>query len=287
MKKYFLVLVLSFFSFFAFAERPIVRNIQAVPNRGTKINVSWTLPKNPDEPITEILVYRDTKPISSYDFVENLDPIAKLGPELTGYTDSVTDYDNYFYAVIIVTREPYDLVLASINATIEGAHLTIPEQESPKLPEKEEKTYSNDQLRETPLPYIDLVEGINEDSVISDKTVLSTQALSAKTKLTTPLMSLYIFEEDLISPDGGDDYILFEILKTYLVQKKYPQTIEQLNKLAGTNINDSTRKRTYFYIGESLYLLGNYSEAIRYFVRVQHDFPNITQKWIDSALDRL
>lgn len=98
---------------------------------------------------------------------------------------------------------------------------------------------------------------------------------------------MYIFEEDLISPDGGDDYLLFEILKTTFVQKKYHQAITQIKRLTGTNISNSTRDRAYFYMGEANYFLGNYDEAVKCFVKVQQAYPNLTKKWVDSALDRI
>lgn len=287
MKKSVLFTLLLFVTSALFAERPIVRNIQAISGKGTKINVFWTLPQNPDKPITKLLIYRDTMPISSYEMLEKKDPIASITPDYTGYTDSVKDYKDYYYAVIAVTTEPYDLVLISINATSSGVHLPIPKaKETPKKKEYE-KLYPDGKMRETPLPYIDLVDGINEEPTISDSTAVSTKALSAKTEKASPLMTLYIFEEDLVSPDAGDDYLLFEILKTYLVQKKYSQAITQLNRLAGTNIAETTRSRAYFYVGEAQYLSGDYDQAVKSFVKVQHEFPNLTKKWVDSALDRI
>lgn len=287
MKKQILYILTLFLSINLFAEKPIVRDIQASGSKGTKINVFWTLPKNPDQPITNLLVYRDTKPISSYEQIEKMEPIATIDADFTGYTDTVRDYNTYFYAVIAVTDKPYDLILVSINSTTEGAHLSMPEaKEPPKKPEYE-KLYPDGKMRETPLPYVSLVDGINEDSVISDETAVSTKALSSSKGKKTPLMTMYIFEEDLVSPDGGDDYILFEVLKTYFVVKKYQQAIVQLNRLAGTNISETTRKRIYFYIGEAEYLSGNYEQAIKSFVKVEQDFPNLTKKWVDSALDRI
>ena len=106
-------------------------------------------------------------------------------------------------------------------------------------------------------------------------------------KQKKPLLKQHIFEEDLISPDSGDDYFLFEILKTTFVKKKYKEAIVQLNKLAGTNINDATRNRAYFYIGEAEYLLGNYENAVKIFVKIQDTYPVLAKKWLDSALDRI
>lgn len=287
MKKFLTSVLLFSFCFCLFAERPLVRNIQAAAGKGKKINIFWTLPNEPDKPITQLFVYRDTKPISSFDIVEKLDPIARLEPDVTGYTDTVSDYKVYYYAVVTVTDKPYDLILVSINATNEGVKLPVPKQKEPeKLPEYE-KLYPEGKIRETPLPYIDLIEDLNEKSTISDSIAISTKALSAEKKVSTPLMTIYIFEEDLVSPDGGDDYLLFEILKTYFVQKKYQKAINQIRKLEGTNISEQTRARANFYIGEAQYLLGNYNEAVKSFVKVQEYFPDLTQKWVDSALDRI
>lgn len=287
MKKFLAIFFLFSLSIFAFAQRPIVRDIQASGGKGTKINIFWTLPQDSDQPITNLLVYRDTKPISSFDMIEKMEPIATIAPDYTGYTDTVRDYKDYFYAVVAVTDQPYDLILVSINATVEGAHVAIPEPKEPAKKPEYEKLYPDGKMRETPLPFVSLVDGMNEESTISDETAIATKALSSSKGKKTPLMTMYIFEEDLVSPDGGDDYILFDVLKTYFVVKKYQQAIVQLNRLAGTNISESTRKRIYFYIGEAEYLSGNYEQAVKSFVKVQQDFPNLTKKWVDSALDRI
>ena len=47
-------------------NKPIVTDIQALAAKGTRINVYWTLPQNPEPAITKLLIYRDTRPISSY-----------------------------------------------------------------------------------------------------------------------------------------------------------------------------------------------------------------------------
>ena len=51
MKKPFSIISLLFFSFILFAEKPIVRDIQAEAGKGNKINIYWTLPENPEKEI--------------------------------------------------------------------------------------------------------------------------------------------------------------------------------------------------------------------------------------------
>lgn len=281
---------LAFWAFFVqlFAQRPIVQDIQAVPGNTNRINVLWNLPSNPDSPLTQLLVYRDISPISSYSQLKSLTPIAQLVPMLTSYTDTVNDYNDYFYAVICVTDEPYEIIMMSLNSTVTGAHIPSSFSTSAPLPEqKEPKLYPQGSLREIPLPYLDYVEGLEKNYLVSEEVAKQCKALGIETEKTSPRLAIHIFEDDLISPDGGDDFLLFEVLKTTFIQKKYEQAILELEKLTGTNISAQTRARAYFYLGESLYMLGRYEKAIKTFVRVEQLYPELTKQWIDNSLDQM
>ena len=63
--------------------------------------------------------------------------------------------------------------------------------------------------------------------------------------------------------------------------------ITELNKLIGTNISEDTQNRATFYLGQSLYMIGKFEDAIKTFVIVQTVYPNLSKKWIDSALDKI
>ena len=293
MKKTLGLLFSLFLTVFLFAEQPIVKDIRAVSGKGSKINVLWTLPTNPDSEITSFQIYRDTKQITSYNQIKKLTPVAEVKAEFTGYTDTVSDFKDYFYAVIAVTDKPYDLVLLSFNSTVTGAHLNAKTTTKENVKVEEEKLYPDGTLREKPLPFVDIAGSLpNSDNnqkktEISEQATEATNSLITKTSKKSALLKPFIFEDDLVSPDGGDDYLLFEILKTTFIQRKYGEAIEQLNKLVGTNISESTRNRAYFYMGESQYLLGNYDEAVKTFVKVGNDFPIQSKKWLDSSLERL
>jgi len=291
MKKFkfaFLMSIVFTASSFLFAEKPVVQDIQAVAGKGSKINVLWNLPSKPDKEITKLLVYRDTSPISSFQQLNKLQPIAEILPILTSYTDTVSDYKDYFYAVIAVTDVPYDLILISINSTNKGAHLSVQQKtNNEQIAEIEEKTYPAGSLREVPLPYLDYIEGFEKTSTISQETADSVKHLGIKSTQKPEKLPVYVFEEDLISPDGGDDFLLFEILKTTFIQKKYSEAIDDLIKLTGTNISSTTRNRAYFYLGESQYMLGQYQNGIKTFVRIEGVYPELAKKWIDNSLDQL
>lgn len=291
MKKTFSIISLLFFSFILFAEKPIVRDIQAEAGKGNKINIFWTLPENPEKEISSFFIYRDTRQIASYAQIKNISPIAQIDSNFSGYTDLVKDYNDYFYCVLAVTKDssvPYDLILLSFNSTVKGVHISMNTQQKEPQKKEQEKLYYEGTLRETPLPFIDIVENsLQPEPTVSEEAAFAAQTLTNKTKKREPVLKPYIFEEDLISPDGGDDYLLFEILKQYFVHKNYDEAIVQLNKLAGTNIKDSTRSRVYFYIGECEYLTGEYEKAVKSFVKVQDIYPSLARKWINSSLDRI
>lgn len=291
MKKAFSIIGLLFFSSILFAEKPIVRDIQTEAGKGNKINIFWTLPENPEKEISSFFIYRDTRQIASYAQIKNISPIAQIDSNFSGYTDLVKDYNDYFYCVLAVTKDssvPYDLILLSFNSTVKGVHISMNTQQKEPQKKEQEKLYYEGTLRETPLPFIDIVENsLQPEPTVSEEAAFAAQTLTNKTKKREPVLKPYIFEEDLISPDGGDDYLLFEILKQYFVHKNYDEAIVQLNKLAGTNIKDSTRSRVYFYIGECEYLTGEYEKAVKSFVKVQDIYPTLARKWINSSLDRI
>lgn len=288
MKKIFCILTVLLLSIPLFAKKPVITDIQAKAAKGTKINLFWVLPVDPDEPVTKLLVYRSTTPLTRYSQLSNLTPIAELPPDATGYTDSVKDYKDYFYAVITVTDKPYKIILASMNSTVNGVHLKLQTKKTDKKPEEEkEKLYTNGTIRETPLPYLDMLEGMNEESSISQTTVDSTQEFSTDKRQKDQILTPYFFEEDLISPDGGDDYILFDILKNTFVQEKYTEAEEQLKKIVKRNIDQNVQNRAYFYIGESLYFLGQYEEAVKAFIQVSHVYPLQTYRWINACMDKI
>ena len=85
-----------------------------------------------------------------------------------------------------------------------------------------ETVYPDGTLRKTPLPYLDIIDGVGAEPLVSDSTAAKVSSLTGGSQKAkkTGAMQPYIFEEDLVSPDGGDAYLLFEILKTSFVTKK-------------------------------------------------------------------
>ena len=291
MKKIICSLFLIATSLLLFAERPLVRDIQARAGSNKKIRITWKLPEEPEPALYNLLLYRTNEQITSFKQLKDLSPLVQLAPDRTGYTDTVEDLRDYFYTVVSETSTgPYDLVLLSFNSTVTGVHLNAKKAVAEETVKKDYETmYPDGTMRKTPLPYLDIIDGVGNEPLVSDHTASKVSSLTGGAKKAKKASSLqpYIFEEDLVSPDGGDAYLLFEILKTSFVTKKYKETIDKINQLIGTNISESTRNRAYFYLGEAQYFNKNYEEAVRSFVKIQGVYPTLSQKWLEASLDRI
>ena len=152
-----------------------------------------------------------------------------------------------------------------------------------------EKLVPLDGKREIPLPFLDVTEQFSKKPVkMNEETKKIAASLADGTKdKESKRMEPYIFEEDIISPDGGDDFLLFEILRTTFIQKKYKDSADQLKKLLGTNRSKEVTKRAVFYLGESEYYTKDYSAAVRTFLLVYDEYPVQAKKWIDATLDEM
>lgn len=292
MKKLFTLIAAFFLAANCFAkDRPIITNLEAKGTRGNKINLSWKIPSEPEPKIQKFFIYRNSKPIGSYYDISDSTLIATVEPEIQNYSDTVKNYNDYYYAIIAqVNNEKYDIILPSVNATVNGTHLTLPERKenAEKTESAKEKLVPVDGKRETPLPFLDITEQISKKPLnISEETKKIAESLAANEKNSKKRMEPYIFEEDIISPDGGDDFLLFEILRTTFIQKKYKESAEQLQKLLGTNRSKEVTKRAIFYLGESEYYTKNYSDAVRTFLMVYDEYPVQAKKWIDATLDEM
>lgn len=314
--------------------RPIVTNISCAPYSSNKIIVSWAVPKeikgaSSGYYISEILVYRNTKPLTSYKDVDDLKPLAKLPASTTSYRDTLTDFKNYYYAVVSIIKEVeekkeapfkqenihgkelyydeeldgsldakkgkiYPIILPGVNASVTGVKVSGNKYSADqKLPLPEKKQYSEGEMREQPLPYMNI---LNEDGTpkktkgqISKEASKKASSLIKETKATNTekpeILSQYVFSEDVVSPAGGDDYLLFDVLKGAFINKRWNQAAKDLEQFLMQNRSASVTNRANFYLGECYYFMAQYPKALNQFLLLRDSYPALTRKWSKSALD--
>ncbi|MCR5219132.1 hypothetical protein [Treponema sp.] len=317
MKKIILAFTILFAlsnSLFAQSQRPIVSGINTSAS-SKKIVVSWKLPeKTEGSHITSLLIYRRNRPFNSTKDLDNLKPLAKLSSQAETFADTPEDYSEYFYAVISVTGEgswtgsdlyydeeldakpeekdgkPFYIILPGVNTTSEGTKLKrySKKEAQPTVQENTRKNeYKDGQLREQPLPYIDVLNSqtekestISKDSENAALSLLGKNSSSAKKTL-----DMYIFEDDLISPSGGDDYLLFEVLRKSFIKEDFKLAESELKKFLAQNRSENASNRANFYLGESYYFTGKYASALSCFLLVEDEYPVLANRWIESTLN--
>lgn len=316
-RKFFSSALLIFSSSILFAQskRPVVTGINAIQAENGKISISWILPKNDSDSISSFIIYRNKKPFTSYDQIEFSQPLVTIEKITDSYTDSPRDTSEYFYAVITMisendktqgnseiyydeqldgkkslkTETPVRLVLPGVNATTEGikasAAIYLGQPSIKKTPQAK-KEYE-DKMREMPLPLVDVLGETSkpEETKISKSSRKKIQPLLKSKKEQTKVLPVYIFDEDLISPAGGDEYLLFEILRTSFIKKKYSDSIDALKKFLAQNRSKQVTDRANFYLGESYYYTGNFPSALTYFLSLEEIYPELSRKWTESTLD--
>jgi len=271
-------------------SRPVVDMISATPVSANKIKITWKIPQNFNA--HSIQVYKSTIPLTSK-IIEQTPPVAQLSPKKSSYIDTVVNYKDYFYAVIARLDDGslYNIVLPSVNATVKGVKVKRPQKKSE--PSEEEiqqntpKYYPKGNLRELPLPYLDIISDLEKKPNKLKKEVIEAGKNLSKDYEKTPpeKLSPYYFDEDIVSPSGGDDFYLFEILRNYFVKKDYKNSVVELQKFLSINRSNETTNRAVFYLGQSQYFLGNYRHALTMFLYVEENYPILSKKWINSSLD--
>ena len=293
------------------AHRPVIYDIRAEQTSTNKIEVTWKLPDYlTDSYVSAVMLYKDTMPLNDEDRLKELEPIMLPKGSIT-YIDTVTDYREYYYAVIAVTEEgsekeelyydeeqdgspisdkgrAYTVLLPGVNATVTGARVSYTQkQKTGTEGTSAQKTDRNKgEMRAQPLPYMDVLGDLDRgNGTISAKAFETARTLIPYGAARKEVLEPYIFEEDIMSPQGGDDYLLFEILSSSFIQKDYDTSIKKLQGFLAQHRNESVTRRATFYLGESYYYTGDYPYAISLFLSLDEYYPALVRKWSDSSLD--
>ncbi|MCQ2600334.1 MAG: hypothetical protein MJ184_03130 [Treponema sp.] len=285
--------------FFAQSSRPVVSEINAIPKSNKTIKLTWKAPQNSSPEITGFLIFRDIKPITSSEQLSTLKPLKKLDSETFTYIDTLRDSREYYFCIICTTTNgTYNVILPSVNTTVNGTRvasvntqneevITPPSASNKKIPGLEPD--ASEKMRDIPLPTPGLIEVTkNKQNILGPKAMEQAKQLGSKyTGTSNKITKLFVFENDLICPEGGDDYYLFKILKSSFVKKNFKASIDELTDFLSIHRSPEVTNRATFYLGESYYFAKEYEKAVFQFLAVQEQFPELSKKWIDSSLDMI
>lgn len=295
MKKLLTALIFVLLSHAAFSQgRPVVSDISAVPREGG-IFLKWGINYQTNPVCTGFAIFRDTKQITSYSQITESNLVAELASNVLEYFDKTQDFKEYFYIVLATTDNGiYKMILPALNTNTTGIRAKKKSASNQTVITPDESTSKHDtkftdpseKMRNIPLPKAQLTGTQNQAGKFGEKAMnapkdLAKDYINKKNKIS----KMHIFEEDLICPEGGDEYFLFKILKSTFAKKDFKNAILQLNDFLTVNRSPETTKRAHFYLGESYYFTKDYQNALYMFLEVQNDYNELSQKWIDSSLD--
>ena len=288
-KTFFCILVLNLVSF-AYGQkiesRPVCTAISAKKVGVNKIQLTWNIPS--DFNAASIAIFRSTSQIQLSSTISAEKPVAEVPAHTTTYTDTLTHFGDYYYALIARNKngDLFNMLFPTVNATVKAVSL-IPPDDYFETPAEPEEQYIPGFLRELPLPYLDLISDLNIPPTPLDKKArIAGRELAGKYAVQKPkLLNPYVFEEDLILSPQGDDFFLFESLKTYFIKKDYKGSVKDLREFLSITREPAVMIRAVFYLAESHYYCKNYRKALELFLFVEDELPELSKKWIDSTLD--
>ena len=289
--SFFLSLIFSLEAQTTSSAHMVCSSISAVQSEINKIDLSWNIPENFSA--ASVAIYRANRPVNSLSVLSSIKPVAELPASITNYTDTVTHFDDYYYALISRDRDGklHYFFFPAVNITVNPVKIRKPEGYAENFfeddSEEEELGYQAGHLRGLPLPYLSFSDDfVKEPNKLDVKAVRAGHELAGKYASQKPrILPVYIFEEDLVCASGGDDYYLFQSLKTYFIKKDYKNSVLDLKKFLSMNRSPQTTNRALFYLAESQYYNRNYRQALSIFLYLEDEYPQLTKKWIDSALD--
>lgn len=288
-------------------NRPVAKLLKVDSTKSKCIGIEWEFPKKTEPEVVGIKIYRAKRPYTNSEDIENDLPIAELKASQNFYEDVLNENSSFFYAVIAQTKNGlYKIIIPGINASAKGVRPKVPaaKEQEPVIQEddfistidpsklsesQKELYYADNNMRKAPLPNPGALLGFDKPKTkMSGKAIKSAKELgSKKERKPFSIKSPYFFEVDMFSPDGGDEYTLFETLRAGLAPKKYEESVKLLKDFLSVHRNKETSERAQFYLGQSYYFCKDYKNAIRCFLDVQDAYPELSKQWIDSSLDLL
>lgn len=268
------------------AQNPICTSIRASQSTPNTVKITWTVPKDARMKAGALLLFRSDSPLNSLD---GLEPRAELPSFADSFHDKIEKYGDYYYAVAVKEEGggAFPLLVPESNVTVKPVRLRKTEVAAQNAGAG--KTYKDGQMRERPLPFIDMFDlefdFSEKKGNISAETTEIARELAGIYADKRVVLAPHVFDEDLMSSASGDDYFLFEILKDHFIKKDYKKSEEKLLSFLAVNRPRQIADRATFYLGEARYFSGDYKGAIESFLQVGETRSALARKWIDSSLD--
>lgn len=238
----------------------------------------------------EILIYRDTEPVTTrHDLVEAT-LIATSNSSKEVFRDYPIPGVTYFYALIDSARlrmspEQDD----SFSYTEAGVTIEL-------APDRGGSAPGLGTLRAKPLPYLSLSREFLSDrdlpreSIISEtaplplrhETVLALNEIASEIEALHPSVpSATTLPPDIQSGERDPNYALFQILSGPFAEGDWRRAENELNRLGRLSHPAKIEARIHFYLGQTLFFQERFRDAFLEFLMANNHYYRESSVWLD------
>lgn len=281
MKKIFTSIFYYYFfssAFFLCAlEEPFYFTSFSLSVREKAVVITW----NASHEGKNVILYRSTKPFDSIRSLAGAVPVSYFKDEGVPFIDYPVPDTPFYYAVIEEGQLDGAAVLfingkntSNTPAVIQGAG------------EKTERFEG----RNAPLPFLNPKKTEKKQTrFFSSETEKALQKLFFNNddfddKEDLKEKEPYIFPQDRESPDGGESMALQRIINGVFTAKDWFAAEKDLRDFLKIKRTSKVASRTRFYVGETLFFLKKYDEALLTFLTVQDSHEALSAEWIRLCL---
>ncbi len=257
--------------------------------KGDSVRVSFRA----DPSVSNVLVYRSASALTGMqDLLDAV--IVQAAP---AGSEPVVDYPvpgiGYYYA--LVPEEDLKTGRISIEPGINATTVPV---EVPAGRYRVGLPGPPSDIRSMPLPLISLDAAMPTGSVgpqpPANPVELSPAAAKAVAELIKgakpakfPERRPRAFPQDLETPSGGEEYALRSIVQGPFAKKDWTESARQIARYLSLSRSPASEARAHYYLGQSFFFSGRYSEALFEFLLAQSQYYAEGQEWIDAILPRL
>lgn len=248
-----------------------------------------------------IALLRSASPFANFADLQAASQVATT----MGRSISITDYAvpgvPYYYAAVDVVAFQAGVwaVSPGVNALAKPVEISL----GPK-PVEIPGLNASRRTRTMPLPVLTLPNLTPSTIVVADtnpttisvkldpETRKKVEALAAPVKNAGPTLKQaqllpsdrLVVEGRLSQPAAGEIKPLYDLLIKYFTKSNWDESIRLLDNFLSIPHAVEIETKARFYLGQSLYLIGKYKEALLEFLLVQDELEDYAQVWIDNTL---
>lgn len=230
-----------------------------------------------------LVLYRSTSPFISLESLVQSIPVSSFQDSGVPFVDYPVPGIPYYYAILDEGTIRTGTVSFEYGINTNRIPVEIPSyfakiQRNP-LPA----------IRPMPLPWLNPYKEIKPlPAIFSIETnKIITNLLEKKPIQKTPEREAFIFSIDIKPVGGGEELALKKIIETHFITAQWETAAKEIGNFLSIRRTPETVARARFYLGQTYFFRGDYTNALLEFLLSQDEYYNKSREWIQYSMERL